>query len=51
MLPGLSYGGMTLMLSRGKVAVADSGCIGVWGPLILLDTIQGLVWWRQPVGA
>ena len=25
MLPGLSYGGITLMLSRGKVAVADLG--------------------------
>lgn len=44
MLPGLSYGGMTLMLSRGKVAtVADLGCIGVWDRLILLDFgIQGL---------
>lgn len=55
MLPGLSYGGMTLMLSRGKVAAADLGCIGVWGCWILLDfRIQGLVWivwWRQPVSA
>ena len=51
MLPGLSYGGMTMMLSRGKVAVVDLGwCIGVWGRFVWFDCrIQGLVWWRQPV--